>query len=348
MTGFLIPMFEMMDALRRAQGQGLRALGFGPEECRYEIVASTPLWRLRRYATDGTGPSVLIVAAPIKRPYIWDLAPSASVVRYCLREGMRLHLLEWVPPSHGRAAGGLADYAADAISAAVAVIAKGSIEKPVVMGHSLGGTLAAIFAGLHSDRVAALVVVSAPLCLSDGVSRYRDALAANLPRQLPAVDTIPGSLLSQLSTAAAPATFVWSRMLDAMTSVGDRRASEMRSRVEQWALDEVPISGRLAQAILRRIYCENRLCAGTLDVAGRLVDPRRIDVPILAVANAQDDVTPPATMRPFLEMAGTAENRMIEYPGETGVVLQHLGILVGKIALDRYWPEIVAWIKARG
>ena len=42
--------------------------------------------------------------------------------------------------------------------------------------------------------------------------------------------------------------------------------------------------------------------------------------------------------------AGAA--RVIEYPGETGVGLQHLAILVGRQAYAHVWLEIVSWIKA--
>ena len=35
---------------------------------------------------------------------------------------------------------------------------------------------------------------------------------------------------------------------------------------------------------------------------------------------------------------------MIEYSGETGACLQHLGILVGREARAKVWPDIMAWI----
>jgi polyhydroxyalkanoate synthase len=44
-----------------------------------------------------------------------------------------------------------------------------------------------------------------------------------------------------------------------------------------------------------------------------------------------------------------AENvRIIEYPGESGVSLQHLGILVGRQAHADVWPEIIYWLNACG
>jgi len=41
--------FETADVLRRAQGHTLQAVGFGPEECPYRVVASGPFWVLRDY-----------------------------------------------------------------------------------------------------------------------------------------------------------------------------------------------------------------------------------------------------------------------------------------------------------
>ena len=74
------PLFTALDTFRRAQGEGLGMLGFGPAEHTYRVVASSPLWQLRHYAGPAAGPTVLIVAAPIKRPYIWDPAPSLSAI----------------------------------------------------------------------------------------------------------------------------------------------------------------------------------------------------------------------------------------------------------------------------
>jgi polyhydroxyalkanoate synthase len=330
------------------QGAWLEALGFGPEEAAHEVIASGALWRLRRYRGGDSGPTVLLVPAPIKHPYIWDLAPSVSAVRRCLDEGFRVYLLEWRPPGAGSEAGGVAAYAEEAISAAVATLAEAAgPAKPVLVGHSLGGTLAAIQGGLHPDRFAGLVLLSAPLCFQQGASGFGDALADVASPWLSDSDVIPGSLLTQLSAAASPATFLWSRVTDAAATAGDPRATQIRMRIERWSLDEVPLSGRLAREVLSWLYGDNRLCSGTLEVGGKRIDPARLGLPILAVTNTADDVAPPQSVRPFLEAMPGADCRQIEYPGEAGIVLQHLGALVGREAFARLWPEIIAWIRER-
>ena len=304
--------------------------------------------RLRRYAGPEVGPSVLIVASPIKRPYIWDLSPDVSAVRFCLQHGLRVYLLEWTPPDRTADSGGLEEYTDVAISWAVDTVSeKESTSRPVVMGHSLGGPLATIYCALHPEEAAGLVLLSAQLCLHPGVSSFRDELATVAPAWLSNDHDIPGSLLSQISASASPATFVFSRLSDAAASMGDPRASDVRARIERWALDEVAVSGKLAREVFMRLYCENQLCEGKLVVGGRKIEPARFRLPTLAVSNLSDDVAPPASVQPFLEEMKTGKERMIEYPGEIGVVLQHLGILVGRDAFANIWPDIVSWIKAR-
>ena len=304
--------FELIDQIRRAQGAALGMLGFGPDESDYEIIASGTLWGMRRYAGPATGPTVLIVSSPIKRPYIWDLAPSASAIRFCIQHGLRVHLLEWKPPTPQGDAWGLADYADGAIGEGITTLSREiGAPKPFLFGHSLGGTIATIFAALHPERLAGLVILSTPLCLPPGVSAFRDRLAALAPGVLTQSENVPGSLLSQLSAAAGADTFVLSRLLDATASAMDPRASDIRRRVERWALDEVPLSGPLARDIFVGIYRENRLCGGALEVRGRTVRPSDLPLPMLAVANLTDDIAPPATVAPLLEAVTEAETRLM-------------------------------------
>jgi polyhydroxyalkanoate synthase len=122
--------------------------------------------------------------------------------------------------------------------------------QPFLIGHSLGGTLAAIHAALGPQSVKGLVLLSAPLCFQPGVSRFRDAIVAMAPSSLDDTDVVQGSLLSQLSALASPETFVWSRLLDATLSSADALAWEVHARVERWALDEVPLPGKLVHQML--------------------------------------------------------------------------------------------------
>jgi polyhydroxyalkanoate synthase len=339
--------FGITDILRRAHGQAFGALGLGPNECPYQVIASGPFWRLRDYGKQDTAQSLLIVAAPIKRPYIWDLAPTASAIRYCLGQGLHVRLVEWLPASQSTGNNGLDEYT-KAISECVARSSGESADaKPFLVGHSLGGTLAAIFGALAPASIRGLVLLGAPLCFEPATSRFRDALVSLVPSVLSDAEPCPGSLLSHMSALASPDTFIWSRLADAAFSATDSHALEIHGRVERWALDEVPLPGKLVHQIIEWLYRENRFCRGGLNIGGKLIGPQSVSVPTLAVVNTLDDVAPLGSVEPFVDEMPSRDVRIIEYPGEIGVCLQHLGVLIGLEAHARVWPEIISWIDAR-
>ena len=251
--------FALADILRRAQSDVLGAFGLGPQECRYEITELGSHWRLRNYPAQLTGPPLLIVAAPIKRPYIWDLTPSVSAIRYCLREGLHVYLLEWLPDSLHNQNIGLDEYA-EAISECSARVARDEGgTKPFLIGHSLGGTLAAISGALIPERIKGLVLLGAPLCFEPATSQFRDGLVALVPPMLSETGRFPGSLLSYVATLAAPGTFIWSRLMDAALSLTDGEALEIHGRVQRWTLDEISLPAKAVSEIVRWLYREKPL-----------------------------------------------------------------------------------------
>jgi polyhydroxyalkanoate synthase subunit PhaC len=337
--------FQIADAVRRTQATALEAFGLGVEEYAFGVISSGPHWRLRAYGGREDGPVLLIVAAPIKRPYIWDITPSVSAVRYCLQQGTRVYLLEWTPPASDNGKAGLDEYVGQAITACVTKVTdKGRAVRPFLMGHSLGGTLAAIFCALEPHSAQGLVLLGAPLCFDQGSSRFRDGLVAMAPSTLPEDGAVAGSLLSQVSVAASPHEFLWSRWIDAAFSLGNPSAMDMHARVERWALDEVALPSRLVNQLLGWLYREDRFCRGTLSICGKSVGPSDLQVPTLAIVNTADEIGPLASVTPFIEKMSIEDTEIIEFPGEVGVGLQHLGILTGRRVYSQVWPKIMLWL----
>ena len=345
--------FSMVDAFRRLQGNALASFGFGPVETPYRVIASGAFWRLRDYGSGTATRPVLIVAAPIKRPYIWDLTPDVSVVRRCLAAGLHVHLLEWLPASQNTCGVGLAA-CSEAIAAALKAIADAAPNAggagsamPVLLGHSLGGTLAGLHAAGAPSSIAGLVLLGAPLCFRPDESPFRDALVTLVPAPVADSDPYPGSILSQMSAVASPNTFVWSRWIDAALSAADRHAMDIHARVERWALDEVALPGKLVSEIVEWLYRENRFGRGILQLGEQTIGLGNLSAPTLAVVNTADAVAPVYSVSPLSEALGPEKFTILTYPGETGVALQHLGILVGREAHAEVWPKIIDWIQAR-
>jgi polyhydroxyalkanoate synthase len=197
--------FAVLDVLRRAQGEVLGAIGFDPPELAYEVLASGHHWRLRDYGGYDADASLLIVAAPIKRPYIWNLAPAASAIHFCINHGLHVYLIEWIPTQSGGDIG--FDECVKAISECAEKVASAQNGiRPFLIGHSRGGTLAAIFSACEPRAVRGLLLLSAPICFRPESSNFRDALVSIIPPDLSKMGSVPGSLLSQASAFASPHT----------------------------------------------------------------------------------------------------------------------------------------------
>src|SRR5258708_6872596 len=90
-----------------------------------------------------------------------------------------------------------------------------------------------------------------------------------------------------------------------------------------------------------------RIASVTMTVLDWTVGPASMQIPMLAIVNAADEIAPLTSVTPFIDKIPTKDTRIIEHPGEIGVGLPHLGMLVGRAAYARVWPQIVAWLKAR-
>ena len=198
-------------------------------------------------------------------------------------------------------------------------IAKVSAEsrgsKPFLIGHSLGGTLAAIYGALAPATIRGLVLLGAPLCFQPAQSQFRDALVSLVPSTLSDADPFPGSLLSHVSALASPDTFIWSRLMDAALSLTDRHAMEIHARIERWTLDEIALPGKLVHQIVEWLYRENRLCRGALKIGEHACRP------VLACQlQPLRSLTRPTRLRlwprikPFTDAMPAKNVRIMEYP----------------------------------
>ena len=335
----------LMDEARRRRGRLMDRLGLGPDEAPWTAALEMPGLRLRCYG--GRGAPVLIVPAPIKRGYIWDLQPATSVVRRLLEGGHRVYLTEWLPAGQAERGFGLDDYAGRLpLAAADAVARETGTDRLVLAGHSLGGTLAALFASQQPGRVRGLVLVESPLRFGEAAGAFAPLVTAAPPLAAgPDSPPVPGSLLNLVSLTAAPEEFQWQRWMDAFVSLADPEASRTHHRVMRWTMDEFALPAPFFRAVLEELYRQDRFCRGTLTVGGRPARPGAVTAPVFCVYDPRSRIIPPDAVLPALDLLGSAAVHTHAYGGDRGVALQHVGTLVGRNAHATLWPEVLGWLR---
>lgn len=331
-----------LDYLRRQQGLVCEAAGWGPIRTPSTRALTAGSFMLLSHAANGpTAPPVLLIPAPIKRGYIYDLLPAASVVRCCIGAGLQPYLLEWRDPAEH--SWGLADYADASLLGCVEEIIHRSQQKPVLISHSLGGTFAALFAALHPECIAGLVLIEAPLRFGDQAGAFAPVVASAPHAALIAgpMGVAPGIVLDVVSVTAAPEEFLWDCSIDAWAVLGAAQAMRLHAAVLRWTLDELALPAQLFTDVVELLYRNDSFANGTLILAGRPVDPAALaTLPIIAVVDPQSNVVPVASALDPIQ-----PSLVLYYQRESGVALHHVGVLVGQGAHRQLWPVITERIR---
>jgi polyhydroxyalkanoate synthase len=219
-------------------------------------------------------------------------------------------------------------------------------DQVLLAGHSLGGTLAAIFAALHPERVAGLLLLEAPLHFSPDAGSL-GALAALTPwAPLSGPDSVPGSLLSVLGLVADPIEFMARPHLAALALAADPEGMTTFLRVVRWTLDELAMPGSLFREVVLRLCRYDAFYRGVLTVSGHSARPTALGMPVLAVIDPDSLMVPPASLLPVLKLGSGAREVHLFGEGAPEIAFRHLGCLIGERAHRHLWPDILAWMQA--
>lgn len=333
----MFPAFTISDVFRRSVGGLLEIAGYGPHEAAWDRLEHADL-RLRCYAPlTADALPVLLVPAPIKRPYIFDLLRSVSVVRRLIQAELAVYLYEW--PEEQECKSDL-ESSISSLGLAAEMIATRHRSQSILVGHSLGGTLAAIAASIEPHLVSKLVLVEAPLKFGEHTGAL-GPLVLSAPTLPP--DPIPGSLLDLSSVAAAPEEFVIGRYSDSCASLLDPEALAIHLAVIRWSLDEFAPSGLLIRDVIQLLYREDQFARNELHVLGRSARSDSLGkIPVAAIVDHTSRVVPSSSVLEVLK-----DPLIFSYKPEVGVALQHVGPLVGRQAQREIWPKLINWMRGR-
>ena len=277
---------------------------------------------LRDYG--GAGLPVVFVPSLINPPSILDLGKSRSLLRWLAGRGRRVLLLDWGWPDEARKAFSVADHVERLLLPLIE-----SLEDPVdLVGYCLGGTMAAAAAQLGPAR--SLATIAAPWHFSGFPDEARARLARLWAESRPAVVALglmPMEVLQSAFWSLDPA-----RTVAKFEAFADLEGEAARTFVtlEDWANDGPPVSGAAAQELFVDMFAGDRPGTGRWEVAGEVVDPDRLGIPILNVVSTTDRIVPATT--------AIRTGERIE------LGLGHVGMVVGSSAREELWEPLADWL----
>ncbi len=288
---------------------------------------------------------ILIVYALINKPYILDLQPERSVVRRLLEAGHDVYLIDWNEPSRMDQYLTLDDYVNRYMDNCVDEVCERSGQDAInVLGYCMGGTMSAMYAALHPEKVNALALMAAGLYFDDtggileewGSDEYYD------PEDVTETfGNVPAGMLDVGFALMDPVDNYVSKYVRLYDNLENEDFVENFARMERWLGEGIDLAGAAYEQFLGDIYQDNKLYEGELSLNGKRVDPSKIDMPVLQLMGEYDHLIPAAASKPFNDVIGSDDVETIEYP--TG----HIGLSVSGSSHEDVWPRAAEWFHER-
>jgi poly(3-hydroxybutyrate) depolymerase len=314
---------------------------------RHRIVRRTPLTRLRDFTPADAADVVPTLVLPPQAGHdscIVDFSTEQSQMRTIRAVGLeRLYALEWVGATPATKDATIADELAE-VAAAV-----DHIGGPVnLVGDCQGGWLATIYAALHPERINTLTIAGAPIDFRAGdavIHAYVQALGPDMgfyERVIAMGDgVLKGEFMLNGFIAIKPENEV-AKQLQLLNRIRDDEHVARHRAFEDWFKHTQDIPGDFYLWIVERLFRDNALINGGLEVEGRCVDLAAIRCPLYLLAGATDHITPPAQVFALADAVSTPAEDIVERVTGGG----HLGLFMGREALRDHWPVIIERIQA--
>jgi pimeloyl-ACP methyl ester carboxylesterase len=312
---------------------------------RKEIVVTgspVPLSMVRKRAVDaeGTRAPVLLVHGFGQNRYSWHL-PARSFANYLARAGFDVFNLDL--RGHGRSrqpgtgrCSGLEDYVREDMPAAIEEVQTLSGGRPVwIVGHSLGGLIAYAAAPSLNGAVAGIASIGSPYDFARGsltlgaLTVFFRALAlAPLPNA--PLPLAPVGMAMRLTRRFAESPYYPIPLRGYHAGSCEPHVLEQYLRL---AFDRVAFAVMLDMFDLQRRFGK--------DESADLLRFEAMDIPLLVLAGANDDLAPPASVRPGFTRSLAHDKTYRILP------LGHIDLLVGRDAPLLTWSAVTGWLEKR-
>lgn len=314
----------------------------------YEVEYQEDRVQLKHYQSErGSGYNfpLLVVYALINRETMLDLQPDRSVVKKLLDSGVDLYMLDWGYPSQKDRFLGFDEHINGYIHNAVQyILDKHGLEKLNLMGICMGGTMCAIYAAQHPEKVKNLVLTVSPTDFDTDTGLLHvwwGNKGFDVDRLVDLQGNVSGDMLNINFLLMNPARLMLDKYVNFMEHMDNRKFVENFLRMEKWIFDSPDVPGEIFREFIKECYQENKLINNRLEVGAQRVDLGKITMPVLNIYALYDHLVPPASCETITKKVGSKDAE--DFAIKTG----HIGIYVSSKSQKEFAPKICSWLKKR-
>lgn len=284
---------------------------------------------------------ILICYALVNRQYMMDLQSDRSLIRNLLGQGLDIYIIDWGYPDHGDRYVTMEDYIDVYLNDAVDYVREATGHDQInLLGVCQGGTFCAMYTALYPEKILNLVTMVTPIDFhtTDGLlnvwSRHMD-----IDRMVDVMGIIPGDFMNIGFLMLKPFSLMVDKYVGLMDNLDDPATVANFVRMEHWIFDSPAQAGEAYRQFLKDLYQENKLVKGELEIGGRMVDLKRITMPLFNIYATEDHLVPPASSVPLNDLVGSEDKTLYPFPGG------HIGIYVSGHSQKELAPKVAAWLQ---
>jgi polyhydroxyalkanoate synthase len=264
------------------------------------------------------------VPSLINPPHILDLTPDVSLLRWMGAQGFHPYLLDWGTPTPADRDMDLTAHVERLLLPMLHALG----EPAVLVGYCLGGTIA--LAAARAAGARALGLIAAPWHFAGFGTAAKGEIAALWEAAAPACDAlglVPMEVLQSGFWRLDPARTV--AKFEALATATDAQTASFVA-LEDWANAGAPLTLAAGLQMFDRFFVADDPGAGRWSVAGAVVDPAALTMPIVDFVSTRDRIVPAATS--------------VALGDRRDVAAGHVGMIVGSRARALLWQPLADWL----
>jgi polyhydroxyalkanoate synthase len=239
---------------------------------------------------------LLIVPPWINKFYILDLNAEKSFIRWCVAQGLTVFCISWVNPDERHAAKDFESYMREGVFAALDAIEQATGEKKVsAIGYCVGGTLLGVtlayMAATRDKRIDSATFFTTQVDFSRAgelsVFVDEDQIRA-VEEQMTKSGYLDGSRMAGAFNMLRPNDLIWSYAINNYL----KGKAPTPFDLLYWNSDSTRMPAANHSFYLRNCYLDNKLSKGEMKIGGKLLDLKKVSIPVYNLATREDHIAP--------------------------------------------------------
>ncbi len=243
---------------------------------------------------------LLIVPPWINKYYILDLTPEKSFIRWAIDQGHTVFVISWVNPDERLAQMGFDAYMQKGPLEALDVIKRVTGEGEVnAVGYCVGGTLLAATLGYMAQtkderiRSATFFTTQVDFTHAGDLKVFVDEEQIKaLEERMAERGYLEGARMAAAFNLLRSNDLIWPYVINNYLKGKEPFPFDLL----YWNSDATRMPAANHSFYLRHCYLENRLSHGTMKLAGKRINMRKVKIPIFNLATREDHIAPPQSV----------------------------------------------------